>query len=52
MSVYGDFAYFYDAVITSSVYDIVACALVAYRADQELASHANPIIKQGTGRGK
>ena len=27
-----------------SVYAIVECALVAYRADQELASHTNPVF--------
>ena len=27
-----------------SVYAVVACTLVAYRAEQELASHANPVV--------
>ena len=40
MSIYGDLAYFFDAV----VYGIVTCALVAYRVDRELASRANPVV--------
>ena len=32
----------FDAVV--SVYGIVACTLVAYRVDQEQASHANPVV--------
>ena len=44
MSVYGELAYFYDAVMMFPYTDIVACSLVAYRTDQELASYANPVV--------
>ena len=40
MSLYGDPPYFYDV----SLYAIVACDLIAYGADQEPASRANPVV--------
>ena len=42
MSVYGDLAYFFDAVMFP--YMVVACALVAYRVDRGLGSRANPVV--------